>query len=229
MKATLYLYTDGGCIGNPGPGGWGTIALRDGRYEELGGAEAETTNNRMELTAALRGLALAGPGETVEVVSDSRYLIDGMTSWLKGWKARGWKKADGDPVLNQDLWEALDRAAAGRRILWVHVRGHRGHPENERCDKIANGFARGEPPELLSGDGSWIFAPKGEKKGKEKPPADEKLPAPLYLSCVGGGVEEHESWGECEARIKGVKGGRCKKVHTRAEYIAALEAWKDLA
>lgn len=236
MASEVVLYTDGGCIGNPGPGGWAAILVRSGRYEELGGGEPATTNNRMEMTAALRGLERSRPGERVRVVTDSRYLVDGMTRWIRGWKARGWRKADKEPVLNQDLWQALEAAAADRQVKWEHVAGHSGHPENERCDRIANGFARGEKPELRSGDGSWIYAPVAvapvPTASLPAAPADgsnDRLPQPVYLSCVEGAVEEHATWTACETRIKGVKGARCKKVHSKSEYFAAMLAWRHLA
>ena len=234
----LVIYTDGACVRNPGPGGWAAIVVRDGRYEEYGGFEPQTTNNRMEIQGVLEGLLRARPGEQVRVVSDSRYLTDGASKWIHGWKRRGWRKADGEPVLNPDLWQLLDERVQGLKIRWEHVDGHSGHPENERCDKIAQGFARGKMPGLRSGDGSWIAeeaAPPEKPKKSAKPKKaektaepDEKYPAPLYLSLVDGDVHEHATWGECETRIKGVKGARCKKVLSRNEHVAALVAWKDL-
>lgn len=236
----LTIFSDGGCIGNPGPGGWAAIVVRGGVYEELGGADPATTNNRMEMTGAIAGLEKVSPGEPVRVVTDSRYVVDGASKWIWGWKKRGWVKSDGQPVLNRDLWERIDELQRQRKVEWVHVRGHTGHPENERCDEIANGFARGETPELKSGDGSWIFGggkkpAGGKRKTKESKPEPEstagdgeRYPKPIYLSVVGGDVREHESWAECEARIKGVKGSRCRKVLSRAEHISALAEWTDL-
>lgn len=221
------VFSDGGCIGNPGPGGWAAIVFAGGTYRELGGGEKETTNNRMELTAAIKGIE-AAPTGPVKVVTDSRYLVDGATKWIYGWKKKGWIKSDGGGVLNRDLWEMIDRAISVRKITWEHVYGHSGHPENERCDFIANTFARGGAPELKTGDGSWIFAsPKAPPAGTGEP--DEKYPKPLYLSVVDGDISEHATWPECEARIKGRKGARCKKVASRREHVLAIEAWKDLA
>ncbi|MGE5475408.1 MAG: ribonuclease HI [Bacteroidales bacterium] len=131
------LYTDGACSGNPGPGGWGCILRFKGVEKELYGGENPTTNNRMEMLAVLSGLnALTRPC-TVEVYTDSEYVKKGMTEWLRGWKARGWKTADKKPVKNDDLWKALDEAAARHRVSWHWVRGHAGHPENERADELA--------------------------------------------------------------------------------------------
>jgi ribonuclease HI len=134
----VHVATDGACRGNPGPGGWAAI-LQSGPHEKvLSGAERLTTNNRMELQAALAALeALKAPsGVTIE--TDSRYLLDGMTKWLPGWKRNGWRTADRKPVKNADIWMALDRAAAPHRIRWVWVKGHAGHPMNERADALAN-------------------------------------------------------------------------------------------
>lgn len=131
-------YTDGACRGNPGPGGWAAI-LRHGRHEkELYGAEPQTTNNRMELMAAIGALeALKRPCE-VWLHTDSEYLKKGVTEWLPQWKARGWKTAGRQPVKNRDLWERLERAAQRHRVHWRWIRGHAGHPENERADALAN-------------------------------------------------------------------------------------------
>lgn len=131
-------YTDGACRGNPGPGGWGAV-LRWGEVErELKGGEALTTNNRMELSAAIEALkALTRPCR-VELYTDSQYLRGGITEWLPGWRKNGWKTAARKPVKNQDLWEALEAAAARHEVRWHWVRGHSGHPENERADALAN-------------------------------------------------------------------------------------------
>jgi ribonuclease HI len=132
------IYTDGACRGNPGPGGWAALLSSGGHEKELSGAEALTTNNRMELTAVIRALeALKHPSE-VRVLTDSEYVRRGITEWVKSWKARGWRTADRKPVKNQDLWERLDELAAGHQIEWRWVRGHSGVPGNERVDRLAN-------------------------------------------------------------------------------------------
>ena len=138
---TVQIYTDGACKGNPGPGGWGAI-LRMGHHEkELSGGEAETTNNRMELTAVIRALeALKEPCE-VHLHTDSRYVIDGITGWIFGWQKNGWKNAAKKPVLNADLWQDLLAATRRHKIEWIWVKGHDGHPENERADKLASDAA----------------------------------------------------------------------------------------
>jgi len=132
------LYADGSCHGNPGPGGWAAILECNGQTRELMGAERATTNNQMEMRAVLEGLRALKERCTVDVWSDSRYVIDGMTSWLHNWKRRGWQTADKKPVKNVELWQALDAAASSHEVKWHWVRGHNGHVQNERCDELAN-------------------------------------------------------------------------------------------
>jgi ribonuclease HI len=135
---SVRLFTDGSCHGNPGPGGWAALLECDGVRRELSGAEPATTNNRMEMRAAIEGLrALREPCD-VEVWTDSRYLVDGISSWIASWKKRGWKTADKKPVKNEDLWRELDDLTTRHRVRWNWVRGHAGHPENELCDRLAN-------------------------------------------------------------------------------------------
>lgn len=132
------LYTDGACSGNPGPGGWGAVLVYNGREKRISGGEKSTTNNRMELTAAIEGLsALTEPCE-VHLVSDSKYLVDGMTKgWAKSWKSKGWRKSDGKPALNPDLWERLLSLSEVHRITYEWIKGHAGHEYNEICDRLA--------------------------------------------------------------------------------------------
>lgn len=138
MRHLVEIYTDGACRGNPGPGGWGVLMRYQGAEKELSGSEPETTNNRMELTAAISALqALTRPCR-VRLVTDSTYLKQGVTQWLGGWKRRHWKTAGRKPVKNLDLWLRLDAACAGHEIEWRWVKGHSGHPENERADALAN-------------------------------------------------------------------------------------------
>ena len=132
------IFTDGACRGNPGPGGWGVI-LRLGGYEKtLHGGEADTTNNRMELLAFIRALEALKRPVQARVHSDSQYVLKGMREWLPNWKAKGWRTASKAPVKNADLWQTLDQLAAQHQIEWIWVKGHAGHPENERADALAN-------------------------------------------------------------------------------------------
>jgi ribonuclease HI len=135
------IATDGACKGNPGPGGWGALVRAGDKEKELSGGEKLTTNNRMELTAAIEGLnALKRPCR-VTLSTDSRYVMDGLTKWIKGWQKNGWKTAAKQPVKNADLWQALLDAAKPHRIDWVWVKGHAGHPDNERVDRLASDAA----------------------------------------------------------------------------------------
>ncbi|MBD8678111.1 ribonuclease HI [Sphingomonas sp. CFBP 13720] len=136
------IATDGACKGNPGPGGWGAVLrAADGRERELSGAESPTTNNRMELMAAIEGLnALKRPCRVI-LSTDSRYVMDGLTKWIKGWQKNGWRTAARQPVKNAELWQALLAAAKPHRIEWVWVKGHAGHPDNERADRLASDAA----------------------------------------------------------------------------------------
>ena len=179
---------DGACSGNPGPGGWGALLrYEDGSVQELGGADKATTNNRMELTAALALLECLKemPRDPALVIrTDSRYLIDGFEKWLPGWKRKGWRTASGGAVLNRDLWEQLDRARlAGLRLQ--HVRGHSGDPDNDRCDAIAVAFSRGQLPALAAGDPAVNPATTATTANPEPdaaPPALQQLLSRLELA-----------------------------------------------
>lgn len=137
MSARVAIWTDGACSGNPGPGGWGAILVRGDARKELCGGEADTTNNRMELSAAIHALEALNRPCAVDLHTDSQYLRGGITSWLQGWKARGWRTADKKPVKNIDLWQRLDLAAQPHEISWLWVKGHAGDAENERADELA--------------------------------------------------------------------------------------------
>jgi len=134
---SVTIYTDGACSGNPGPGGWGAI-LRYGDHEkELNGSEADTTNNRMEMMAVIEALRALSKPCTIDLYTDSVYVKDGVTKWMDGWKAKGWKTASKKPVKNQDLWERIDSEIQRHTINWHWVKGHAGHPDNERADELA--------------------------------------------------------------------------------------------
>ena len=140
--ADLYAWTDGACSGNPGPGGWGVLirAMEGGsvvKERELSGGEADTTNNRMELLAAINALEVLSRPSTLTLTTDSAYVKNGVESWIHGWKRNGWKTADKKPVKNIDLWQRLDAAQARHKVVWKWIKGHAGHPENERADELA--------------------------------------------------------------------------------------------
>ena len=134
----VQAFTDGACRGNPGPGGWGVVLRAGAREKELCGGEPHTTNNRMELTAAIEALKALKKPSRVALYTDSTYVRSGITEWVPAWRARGWRTADKKPVKNQDLWEALSELAARHDVAWHWVKGHSGHPENERADELAN-------------------------------------------------------------------------------------------
>jgi DNA polymerase-3 subunit gamma/tau len=139
----IRIVTDGSCMGNPGPGGWAAIIIRDDIVEEIGGHDPQTTSNRMELMAAIQGLRHLTTTEPVHIQTDSDYLLKGITEWLPGWKRRGWKTGDGKPVANQELWEELEKIT-GNHVTWEHIKAHAGHPENERADRLAKAYAKGK-------------------------------------------------------------------------------------
>lgn len=235
----IAMFTDGACSGNPGPGGWACIlAYPDGRVVELGGGQSPTTNNRMEMMGVLEGLrAVRGDSEVVVIHSDSTYVLDGLTSWLAGWKRRGWKTASGDPVKNEDLWRALDAEVAARGpggVEFRWVRGHDGHDANERCDAIAVAYSRRTPVELYVGGilayphGSLLPSeakplPKRKKAAAGAKSAEPSGPA-TYLSLLDGKLERHGTWKECEARVKG-QPAKFKKVKSAAEESETLKGW----
>ncbi len=242
QEPSIQIFADGACTGNPGPGGWGSIIYRpEGSVEELGGSARSTTNNQMELLAVIRALERTrqdrGP---LEVLSDSLYVLRGITQWIWGWRKRGWKTAEGQDVANRELWQALAAEVALRReagdpsIRWSHVRGHVGIPGNERVDSIAVAYAAGRrpSPELYNGRLISYFVAihdlpekrgipdAGTDKRREKP-----APALAYLSLVDGIPMRHSDWKSCEARVKGRSGAKFKKVLTAEEEKKIWESW----
>ncbi|MFN2378161.1 MAG: RNase H family protein [Candidatus Binatia bacterium] len=249
MKETVAVtaFTDGAAKGNPGPGGWGAVLLiGDGAVRELGASGGATTNNRMEITAAaasLEWLADSADAEaSVTIVTDSSYVLRGVTEWMSNWKRRGWKTTTGGDVANRDLWERLDRAVqACGRVRWRHVPGHAGYPGNERADEIASEYALARPPLLYAGSyegyphdlrrlpapGSPIRsasktgqagqAGNGGKRGKGG--------AHSYVSLVDGVALTHSTWAECERRVKGRSGARFRKTVSAADERALLTEW----
>jgi ribonuclease HI len=157
VSGRVVVHTDGACSGNPGPGGWGAILEFDGVEKEISGGAPETTNNRMELTAAIEALSALKRACAVELHTDSEYLRNGITQWIKGWKRNGWKTRDRKPVKNADLWQALDALVQTHKVEWHWVRGHAGHDINERADALAR---KGLAPFLI-----------GNRRSRRKPPS----------------------------------------------------------
>jgi ribonuclease HI len=235
----IIVFTDGAAKGNPGPGGWGAIIVTpDQRVAELGGGSPHTTNNRMELGGAIAALQhVANQPGRVAVYTDSTYLIQGITQWIWGWRKRGWKTAQGDDVLNRDLWEQLSALVAARRhgdVEWRWVRGHVGTPGNERADQISVSFALQQSADLYAGPLDGYALPilqlpdettlpkRSEGTG---PTATRKVAAYSYLSVIGGVAMRHVTWAECEKRVKGQSGARFKKTTSAADESAILTGW----
>jgi len=229
------IFTDGSSRGNPGPGRWAAIVIAQSKeatlsVTELGGAEKHTTNNRMELTAAVKGIEAAPAHDSITVFTDSSYVINGITKWIKGWKRNGWQTKLKEDVLNKDLWMELDEVLGEKKVKWQYVGGHVGILGNERCDHIATAFADGRKHELYSGslneydipnvlDISLDEALAAAKKSKS---SRAKGPAFSYISMVKGVIEVHKTWAECEKRVKGAKGARFKKAMNAADEALIL-------
>ena len=230
------VYTDGACLGNPGPGGWGVrILYADGKVRELGGRDAATTNNRMELQAAIAALQVMRTSPQVAIFTDSRYVIDGLTKWLRAWRRRGWITTTNTPVKNRDLWMTLERLSHPG-VRWQHVYGHSGDPNNERVDQIARACAAGTCPPLFCGQAgapadpvvvpaaTAFFTPLvSETIARAHGPA--LAPGPVrYASIVHGTVALDTDWAACAARVRGVSGARYRKVRTPEELAAFCAA-----
>ncbi len=230
------IFCDGAAKGNPGPGGWGAIVVTpDCHVTELGGAAAHTTNNKMELTAAIRGLEFIQDVDgRVAVYTDSTYVIKGIREWIWAWRRRGWKTAEGNDVLNKELWEELSALVDSRGkggIEWHYVRGHVGTPGNERVDAIADGLARKIPVPLYSGalmsyDVDILNLPdETSVPARAVGPRKAKAIAHSYLSVVDGTPVRHSTWAECERRVKGRAGAKFKKAMSPADETAILRGW----
>lgn len=217
----IVIFTDGASKGNPGPGGWGAIVADVTRVEELGGTEANTTNNKMELKAVLEALTKAATlsAQDIDIYADSSYVIQGATKWGTGWRRNGWMTSDKKPVLNKDLWEPLLDVidTIPGKISWHNVGGHIGIPGNERVDEIADAFATGQHVDLYGDsresygvDITHVRFDENLKKKKSASRERSKAKAYSYVSAVDGIVKVHKTWGECEARVRG-KSARFKK------------------
>ena len=247
--SSILIYTDGACTGNPGPGGWACIvSLPDGNIHELGGGVKETTNNRMEMAAVIRALAMLEPKEQCPIVlyTDSSYVIKGITQWIWGWRSRGWKSADGKDVANRELWEEMLRQVTRLKpstIDWRYVRGHSGYPGNERCDEIAVAFAKNKREQLYVGPRDGYFIDLSELPDAEPVPENKK-PAGTgsntssggsprsgssgpasYLSYHNGVLQRHKTWAECERRVKGQSNAKFKKAKSPGEEREILIGW----
>lgn len=224
---TITVYADGSSIKNPGPGGWGAVVIENKKVTELGGFEPATTNNRMELTAAIKAIEVLQGSKEVAIHTDSQYVINGITKWVFGWEKNGWQTKEKKEVLNKDLWQVLTTHTQKHTVTWNHVRGHEGVTLNERADMIANGYARKEAVKLFVGteDLYQTFLEGMPKARKVKSSATKGKKAFSYVSCVEGKVVVHATWAECEARVKG-KSARYKKVFSKEEESKLVCEWR---
>jgi ribonuclease HI len=231
---SIIIFSDGACTGNPGPGGWASIlAYPNGEVQELGGGNPETTNNRMEIVGTLRALmAIEDGSQPITVYTDSTYVIRGITQWIWGWKSRGWKNAEGKEVSNKDLWQELLKEVTRlkpAKIEWKYVRGHTGVPGNERCDEIAVAFSKGKRIQLYQGSIlQYGVAIHDLPEDQELPPLktyEKKPQAFSYLSNHGGIVMRHQTWAECERRVKGQSSAKSKKAMSEQEEKQILKSW----
>lgn len=207
------IFTDGSSRGNPGPGGWGAIVLTEDSAHELGGREDETTNNRMEMIAIISALTFTKDETDIVLYTDSAYVLNGATRWVKGWQKNNWKTSTKDDVLNKDLWEELVPLTVHRNISWNLIKGHAGNPGNERCDVIATSFADNTPTTLYDGpkEGYKINLQDIAMKSAENSKSKSKSKAYSYVSMVDSQIMVHKTWDECKARVQGVSGARFKK------------------
>ncbi len=236
-KNGIIIFADGSSLGNPGPGGWGAIVKIESQVTELGGALKHTTNNRMELTAAIKALEFISfhkikKDQPIFVYTDSAYVINGITKWVYGWQKNNWKTSKKEAVINQELWEELFAITRGVSVSWKQVKGHAGIPGNERVDEIATNFSSGTVIDLYVGDSdaypidltvSPIISEK--KNTKSKSPKGKGF---SYLSLIDGKLIRHETWVECEARVKGARGAKFKKAMNLADEVEIKKSWNIL-
>lgn len=242
----ILIFTDGACSGNPGPGGYGTVIVYpEGFVKELGGKRADTTNNRMEMTAVIKGLQESITSSSdVLVLTDSTYVIQGMTEWIHGWRRKNWKNSKNEEVSNKELWVELDRVVTKRqsisKLSWGYVRGHQGTPGNERCDEIGVAFSKGKYIELFDGklldydlaihDFPEDVSLPSKKSGKDQKSSGSSesrkgKKAYSYLSLVGGKLSIDKTWPECEARVKGRSGVKFKKSLSKDDEKKIIFEW----
>lgn len=238
MKNTpVTIFTDGSSRGNPGRGGWGSIIhIPSIGVNELGGKEANTTNNRMELTAVIESLIFVERKNILEneiiIYSDSAYVLNGITKWVYGWEKNNWFTSTGESVLNQDLWSALlevaRRITLRTKITWKKVSGHSGIWGNERTDEIATAFADGEVVLLFSGNEKQYEGLFHIEEAKVSIHKSKQKKAFSYVSLIEGKVNIDTNWKDCEKRVKGKKGAKYKKVFSKIEEAQLVEDYKKL-
>ena len=228
------VFTDGASRGNPGPGGFGVIIFDGETVKELGGAKDPTTNNEMELKAVVEALqAIEEGSKAITIYTDSKYVVDGATGWIFGWIRNGWETKTGEPIKNKELWQALQRLLVDREVTWEKVPGHVDLPGNERADQIASGYAKHDEPGLYQGsymeyDIDLSIVTWDTEKAAERSKARERSRAKAYsyVSLVDGEVQVHQTWSECELRVKG-KPAKFKKALDAEEEKAIISDFKN--
>jgi len=226
------IYTDGSSSGNPGPGGYAAIISDGEKVLEIGGYEEKTTNNRMELKAAIEALKNTDASDAIKIVTDSKYMISGITEWINSWLQNDWMTKGKIPVSNKDLWQELHSLVSVREVEWLLVKGHTNTSGNNRVDMIATTFSSEIIPGLYSGPISDykidLKEPKpaqieaDKKQGKSKKGAGKAF---SYLSLVDGVLEKHKSWIECENRVKGQADARFRKALSPEDEVEILKGW----
>lgn len=241
---TVSIFTDGSSRGNPGSGGWGAVIIFGDKVVELGDREDHTTNNRMEIAAAIGALIhMKNVPDEISIYTDSSYLIGGITQWVKAWIKNGWTTKAKEEVQNRDLWEVLAGLLSEREntdgfksVNWKKVSGHAEVPGNERADEIATIYADEKEPELYNGSAAeypidlsaTTATESGKIKHAKKGSRTSKVKAYSYLSMVKGQIEKHATWAECERRVKGVSDARFKKAVSADDEQKIIEAWQNL-
>ena len=236
FETTLLIFTDGACSGNPGPGGFGAIiAYPSGHIRELGQrSKSTTTNNRMEMTAVIQALKFIKKApEAVWILTDSAYIIRGITQWIFGWKKRDWKTVEGTDVVNKDLWQQLDQEVSLRKkintVEWKYVPAHIGIPGNERCDEIAVALTNRKNPHLYSGPLlNYPVAIHDLPEDMSLPPMKSRKKKPRaysYLNYTNGRLQRYSTWRECEAAVKGRPRAKFKKSLSQQHEKEIIESW----
>lgn len=232
MQSQIIMFTDGASSGNPGPGGWGTIISYNNRVVELGGKEEKTTNNRMELQAVLEGIQFIIEERMnsypILLFTDSSYVANGVTSWIKGWQNRNWTTSQGGLVANSDIWKKIAHLLPDVHVTVKNISGHSGIPGNERADEIATGFIKDSKIYLFNGDADQydvdlMNTNVNIEQKREKDRRKEK--AFSYVSLVGGEFQVHKTWDECKKRVEGAKGAKYKKAISKDDEDTIRRSW----
>jgi len=223
------IFTDGASRGNPGPGGWGAVIIEGGNVIELGDGETKTTNNRMELTAALEAIKKTPKGAKLTIYTDSSYLINGITKWVFGWLKNDWKTKEKKEVLNKDIWQELQKVTTEREIEWQQVKGHAGIAGNNRADEIATSFADRNSPDLFQGDRIHyaldIKKPTEEQLSVASDRERKNAKAYSYLSLVDNELKKHSDWASCKERVEGKQGAKFRKAISQEDENEILKGW----